>query len=157
MNAVARVDRRRRPASVWALIVFCAIQAVSGLAGGLGLVLSPDGSFMQFPADGLEGTPFSDFLIPGLILLIVLGVYPLIVVYGLWRRQSWGWWGAGVLGVGLVIWLVVEVILLGSSLLESGAGFAIGFWVGYGVVAVIILLLAVLPATRRWYLAEVPR
>jgi len=142
--------RGSRPASLWALIVVCILQGLSGIAGGVALLGSPDGSVLQFPADGLEGTPFSDFLIPGFILLLVLGVYPLVVVYGLWRGQAWAWWGAGVLGIGLPIWLAVEIALLGSSLMESGVGVAVGLWVGYGVVAVIILALTLLPATRRW-------
>jgi len=141
---------RSRPASVWALILVCVLQAISGLAGGVGLLGAPDGSLLQFPTDGLEGTPFSDFLIPGLILLLVLGVYPLVVAYGLWRRRAWAWWGAGILGVGLLIWLAVEIALLGAPLMESGVGVALGLWIGYGVVAALILLLTLLPATRRW-------
>ena len=80
----------RRPAGVWILLVLLLIQGLGGLAGGLSLTLRPDGSIMKMPLSYLDGSPFSDFLIPGLILLLVLGVLPLVAVAGLWMRRTLG-------------------------------------------------------------------
>ena len=46
---------------------------LGAVAGGLGLVLEPDGSNLGMPLSMLEHSPFSDFLIPGLVLLLVNG------------------------------------------------------------------------------------
>lgn len=146
------VDDSARPASAWALLACCIFQAISAIGGGLALVLDPTASSMGWSADILEGSPFGDFLLPGLILLVVLGLFPLVVAYGLWRRHRWGWWGAGALGVGIIIWLATEVILIGDALLSSAPGFTIAFWVAYGLLAILILTLVLLPPVRRFYL-----
>ena len=52
------------------------------------------------PLSMLEGSPFKDYLIPGLILLVVLGLFPLVVLYGLVRRRRWGWWLSIAVGAG---------------------------------------------------------
>jgi hypothetical protein len=147
----AATPPRRRPAAVWVLIGVCAFQALSGLAGGFGLSLAPDGGTLQFPVSYLEGTPFDDYLVPGLILLVVLGIFPLVVVYGLLRRRAWGWWGAGVLGVGLLIWLAVEVVLVGERLYADAPGVSLAFWLGYGLVGGAIVALCLAPPVRRFY------
>ena len=73
---MAATDTSRRPATLWLLLVLLLVQGLGGLAGGLSLALQPDGSIMQMPLSYLDGSPFSDYLIPGLILLLVLGVLP---------------------------------------------------------------------------------
>jgi len=51
-------------------------QAVSGLVGGTGRVLDPTGASLGLPTDWLAGSPFGSYLIPGIILFTVLGLYP---------------------------------------------------------------------------------
>jgi len=51
-------------------------QAVSGLMGGTGRVLDPTGASLGLPTDWLAGSPFGSYLIPGIILFTVLGLYP---------------------------------------------------------------------------------
>ena len=46
---------------------------------------------MQMPASILKYFPFSNFLIPGIILSTLLGVYPLAVAYCLWQKPAWRW------------------------------------------------------------------
>jgi len=47
---------------------------VGALAGGIALVDGPDGSIMHFDPALLAGSPFSDYLVPGLILGGLFGV-----------------------------------------------------------------------------------
>ena len=75
-------DRPRRPAAAWILLILLLVQGLGGIGGGLSLVLKPDGSVMGMPVSHLDGSPFSDYLIPGLILLLVLGVLPLVAAAG---------------------------------------------------------------------------
>ncbi len=50
------------------------ILGLGALAGGLALVTAPDGSNMGFDVGLLAGSPFDDYLIPGLILGGLFGV-----------------------------------------------------------------------------------
>lgn len=137
------------------LTTLVAIQAVSGLGGGLVLVLDPSGGLLGMPLSVLRHGPFTDFLIPGLILMLVLGVLPAFVAAGLWARpafpaaaplerafgEHWSWIGAGVVGAGLLIWLAVELWITGASTLL----------VAYALLALAVIALALMPDTRRFY------
>jgi hypothetical protein len=76
---------RKRPAAVWALLGLLALQALGAIAGGIGLVEEPVEN-IGMPLSMLEGSPFSDYLVPGLILLVVVGLPPLVAAVGIaWR------------------------------------------------------------------------
>lgn len=149
--------RNRLPLGPALLTVLVTIQALSGLGGGLMLLLDPSGGLIGMPLNVLRNGPFTDFLIPGLVLLLVLGVFPALVAVGLWRRpplpfagplerafgEHWSWIGSGVTGAGLLIWLAVELWVVGpSSLLLA-----------YALLALAIIALALAPGTRRFYRA----
>ena len=134
----------RRPGTVWALMVFLCIQALGAIGGGAGLVQDPVEN-IGMPLSMLEGSPFSDFLVPGLILLIVVGLPPLVAVYGLAGRRRWGRWFAIVAGAGLVIWIITEVVLLGYL-----PGTGLGLQIGMGLLGVLILVMALVRPTRRY-------
>jgi hypothetical protein len=63
------LKRRLLTYSSGALQAFIGITAV---AGGFRLVSNPNGT-SDIPIEWLSGTPFTDYLIPGLVLLIVIG------------------------------------------------------------------------------------
>ena len=70
-GAARSAARSSRPAAVWALMALLLLQGISGIAGGVALVAAPDGRIMQMPVSYLDGSPFSDYLIPGLILSLI--------------------------------------------------------------------------------------
>jgi hypothetical protein len=135
----------RRPGTVLALIVLTFIQALGAIGGGIGLVRDPVNN-IGMSTSLLEGTPFNDYLIPGLILLIVVGLFSLAVFAGLLRDWKPVWWLSLASGGGLVIWIIAEVALLGN-LGVSG----ITMQVLFGLVGAAIVVLALLPATRRYF------
>ena len=48
---------------------------ISTIGGGSVLIISPSGELLgELPLSILERSPFNDFLIPGIILFLVLGV-----------------------------------------------------------------------------------
>ena len=65
--AAAVTATTRRPAALVALIVVQLFQAVGALGGGAALVASPRGGIIKVPLRDLNGSPFSDFLIPGIM------------------------------------------------------------------------------------------
>lgn len=130
-----------RPPWVATLTLLLGLQGLSGLAGGIGLVADPSGRSLGIPLAWLEGSPFSDYIIPGLILLVVLGVTPMLVAYGLWRARPWAWAGSVLVGVALVMWLVVEIAVIGYQADPP-------LQLVYGVLAVLILAITALPSVR---------
>nr|WP_232844787.1 hypothetical protein [Enterococcus innesii] len=72
--------------------------------------LSQGQTYAGLEAAMLQGTPFTTFLIPGLFLFVILGLGNLIVAILLWHNK--GYYGAMLLGMSLVVWIIVQVILL---------------------------------------------
>jgi hypothetical protein len=136
---------RKRPGTVIALTLLMLIQAIGGIPAGLGMVLDPINN-IGMPLSMLEGSPFDDYLIPGLILMIVLGVFPLIVFFGLLLRYRWSWWLSLAVGGGLVIWIATEVALLGYL-----PGIGIALQIVFGGVGIAILVLTLVQPTRRYF------
>jgi hypothetical protein len=82
---------------------------VGALAGGIALVSQPDGSVMGFDVALLGGSPFPDYLAPGLILGGLFGVGSLVVaVMGLRRSRLAPFLAFGI-GVAQMIWIVVQL------------------------------------------------
>ncbi len=145
----------QRPWTVSLLIFMNIFLGLNGLVGGIAFLLAPDGSLLQMPFSQLKNTPFPDFTIPGLLLFLVLGVYPFAVAYSLWTRPAWRWpdainpfkethWSwAGSLAAGAIaiIWIVVQV-----QWIQAGALHAFIF--GWGVL---ILIVTLLPAVRGYF------
>jgi len=86
---------------------------LGGVAGGWGLAAAPDGSNMGMSADALAASPFTDFLIPGLVLLAVNGICQL-VGSGLTLAVSRIHPEAAIaLGTFLMAWIVAQVAWIG--------------------------------------------
>ena len=93
------------------------VQAFIGLGaigGGFMLVKDPSGSALGLPASLLEGSPFSDFLIPGIFLLIVNGLGSMIGSALSFGRRRSAKEIAIVLGAILVAWIVIQVAIIRS-------------------------------------------
>lgn len=132
-----------RPVGVVALIGLLVLQGVSGVAGGVGLVMDPTGEALGIPLEWLAGSPFGSYRVPGAVLLTVLGIGPLVVALAAWRGRSWAWTGALLVGLGLLVWLGVQVAVVGyrpDPPLQAA----------YAALAVAILVVLFLPDTRRY-------
>ena len=130
----------RRGFAVWALLALLLIQGLGGTAGGLALSLKPDGSIMHMPLSYLDGSPFADYLVPGLCLLLILGVAPLVALVALWLRKTWAWYLAFAIGCGLVIFELVEIQFIPYDVLQPV----------FGTVGALIALVSLLPSVRRY-------
>ena len=138
-------DDQSRPVAVYVLILFMLFQGLSGLAGGAGLVLDPTGESLKLPLSWLDDSPFNNYLIPGLILLIVLGLLPIAVCYGLWRKSRGSWFGALLVGAALIIWIAVQILVVGYHSQPP-------LQLIYGSVGLIVLILVFIPTVRDYCL-----
>jgi len=105
--------QKSKSVGIYFLMGLLLLQGISAVYGGASLVLDPSGSTLQMPLSLLEQSPFNDYVIPGVILLLVLGIFPLSVFYGLWRRRKWSWLGALMVSLALITWIGVEITMVG--------------------------------------------
>jgi hypothetical protein len=65
------------------------ILGIGAVFGGLVLIIDPSGGMIKMPITLLENSSFDSFLIPGMILFVVLGVFPLIISFALVTKQKY--------------------------------------------------------------------
>jgi len=107
-------------------------------------VVDPSGELLQMPLSMLAGSPFNTFLIPGIILLIILGIFPMIIFYGLLKRRIWAWTGALAVGIALIIWIGVEIWMIGYHSEPP-------LQLIYGLLGLILLGLVTLPSVHNQF------
>ncbi|MBC8085347.1 MAG: hypothetical protein H7Z21_19285 [Hymenobacter sp.] len=132
---------------------------VGALGGGGALTVSPSGRLLGMPLVLLAHSPFSDFLVPGLILFTVLGVAPCLLAVALLKKPAsplaerlnfcpdmhWAWTGSLYVAFTLIVWLQVEMMFLNAvSWLHTF----------YMWLALAILGVALLPKIRAEYAKE---
>jgi hypothetical protein len=112
-----QIDRTRQPLSRVAKVALALelILSIGAVAGGLMLMLAPRGEIIPLPLSALAGSPFDTYFVPGLILFGVLGLGPLVAARLAWLRHPLAPTAAFIVGVGLLIWVAVEVAIIGYS------------------------------------------
>lgn len=89
--------------------------SVGALAGGLALMIGPRGEIIPLRLASLEGSPFDTYFVPGLILFGVLGIGPIVAAALAWICRPLAPLAVLVTGVGLLIWLTVEIAIIGYT------------------------------------------
>lgn len=110
-----RTNPHARPISFHLLAAAVLLQGLSGISGGIALVADPSGAVLGLPVTLLADSLFRDYLFPGLILFGVLGILSLIVAWALWRRLPWSFYGSAFVGIALVVWIIVQILMIGYS------------------------------------------
>jgi len=107
--------RQQRSRYALGLLVLEVVLSLGALGGGLVLIMAPRGEIMPLPLSALAGSPFDTYLGPGLILFSVLGLGPLVAARLAWLRHPFAPVAALVVGVALLIWVAVEIAIIGYS------------------------------------------
>lgn len=145
----------KRPFMLWPLFLTLVFLAMGGFSGGIPMLADPaNGGYLNF-GEMLPDLPVSNFILPGLFLLIVMGIFPLFLAYGLiarpswrwldrlfqWSKHHWSWTGCLVLVGITAIWLGYE-------------GWLVGWWpITYAtaVMGGVILIIIITPSVRKFY------
>ena len=116
---------KERPLILLTLIVLL-FTGVGALAGGWPLIMDPSGEAIGIPLKLLHGSPFSDYLIPGLLLFGVIGIGSLAALFVLWKKPKISWITTMGAGIALVIWILVQVAMIGYVSILQPIFFVIG-------------------------------
>jgi hypothetical protein len=98
---------------------------VNGLIGGMLLIIKNDGSLLGMQVEWLSRSPFKNYLIPGILLFLFLGILPLVTFLGIikkrnWRltnlfnlytNKNWAWSFSLYTGIIAITWITVQLIL----------------------------------------------
>ena len=82
-----------------------------GIYGAIMLISDPSGARFEWSLDLLKGTPFDSFLIPGIILFIANGLFPILVILFTWLKKSYADILILLQGAVLIVWLSVQLLL----------------------------------------------
>ena len=101
------------------LIWVNAINALTAIGGGIAIIKGAD----KFPLEWLEGSPFSSYTIPALILIFIVGGSSLFSVIALFIRQKMRYQISMLAGFIMMIFITTEFLILkqdppGPTLIE---------------------------------------
>jgi hypothetical protein len=116
----------KRPLLLYFLCLLHLFTGLSALGGGGMLIIRPDGSLLGMNTSFLKGTPFTTYLLPGWILLVLLGILPVLTASGLFLRPTWTWpdtlnlykdrhwsWALSIyVGVILIGWITIQITMI---------------------------------------------
>lgn len=139
------------------LLALLGFLALGAIGGGLVLIISPSGDLIGIPVSEFKNTPFDSYLIPGIILFTVLGIVPLLLIYGLVKKPAskfaeqfnifkdmyWAWTFSVYIGFVLISWIHIQLIFL-----QGGVFWLHTFYLFYGIL---IIIIALLPRIRFLY------
>jgi hypothetical protein len=145
----------KRPFEVYVLCLLLLFMSVGAIYGGGSLIISPDGSILKMEAGWLNLTPFSNFLIPGIILFTFLGIFPLISFTGLFYRKNsrilnwlniypekyWGWTFSLYTGIICITWIIIQQLMTEYFILQPVIA----------AVGVLIVVFCLMPRVQRFY------
>jgi hypothetical protein len=85
---------------------------LGALFGGGAFILGPDGHLLGMPTKLLTGSPFTSYLVPGIILFTLVGIAPLVAAAITVRRHALAPLAAIAVGLTLIGWVSVEMVVL---------------------------------------------
>lgn len=106
---------------------------LGAMGGGMMAILNPHSPF----GITLKNSPFTSFLIPGIILFTVIGLGNIISALVIYYKPWFHGYVSSVFGWALVIWIVVQCIMLESVVALHIIYFIIGLI--QGILAMVIL------------------
>ncbi|MCW3125515.1 MAG: hypothetical protein JWO03_1173 [Bacteroidetes bacterium] len=147
---------KKKPFILYALLGLLLFQGIGAMGGGGALMIRPDGSILHMPLSPLAESVFPNYLIPGLILFFILGVFPVFTFYLLLRQPQWhflgalniysdryvGWMFSLFIGISLIIWMYVELVEIGYGSIVQTIYFVLGL---------LILILTLTPGVMKYY------
>ncbi|MBL7745279.1 MAG: hypothetical protein JNN00_17525 [Chitinophagaceae bacterium] len=97
------------------LFILVAFIGATATVSGLLMIAEPGGRILNLPLSLLDTTPFTDFLIPGILLTLLVGVINLLAVFFNLQRHPSRYNWAMVGGIMITGWIIVQMILIQAA------------------------------------------
>lgn len=141
---------------VYILAVLFAFEAVSALYGSYMLINDPTGESISLPLHFLKGTIFSDYSVPGILLLVLIGLPSVFMVYpvikmpnwtmfkslNIYKNYHWAWAFSLYNAIILILWIDFQMIILSEGSVIQGV---------YSLLGISILILTLTPVVKANY------
>lgn len=138
------------------LVFLMLIHDVNAIYGGIQMILNPGFTPMDLNPTVFGNGPFMDFLLPGIFLFILFGLFPMLATFGLFYRfmnpwvdyvnifhdQYFGWTYSMYTGAMLVFWILIQLLTVGYTHYSQ---------VLYAFLGVFIVLVGATPSTIKYY------
>jgi uncharacterized membrane protein len=124
-------SRVERPTWVWLAVLLEVVTGLLAIPVGLSFLNDPTGRAIGVPQGWIEATPFGSYVIPGLYLLAVNGVGMLLLAALTVARHWLAPWLTGALGVGLIVWILVQIVVLPETMILTWVFLSIGIVLGF--------------------------
>jgi hypothetical protein len=131
VRVVPATPRVERPVYAWIGFVAAVITGVAAIPVGLLFITDPTGASIGLPAGWIEETIFGSYLVPGLYLLLMNGVGMLVLAALIVLRHWTAPWLMAVLGVGLISWIVVQLLVMPETMVLQWVFLATGVLLGF--------------------------
>lgn len=145
----------KRPFELIVLWILLTILSVNAIAGGLLFMIKPGGDYLGVNVEWLANSPFTDFFIPGLLLFLLLGLFPLQSLAGMiWQIEKnplrgmniyhdrhWAWTYSLYSGILTVFWISIQQMMADYFYLQPAIA----------VLGLLIIIFTMLPRVIRYY------
>ena len=138
------------------LLLILVLLGTSALAGGLALMLFPSGELLNIHLSFLIHSPFNNFLIPGIILFLLFGIFPFILIYALinkpiciiadfynvFKKMYWAWTFTIYTAIALIIWTQIQILIVAEV-----------YWIQTTItfIAICMIIITLMPQVRNYY------
>mgnify|MGYP000995207924 FL=1 len=96
------------------LFILLSFIAITATVSGILMISQPDGSILQLKPELLAGSPFSNYLVPGILLACVVGVVNVVAVFLNMMRHRQRYNAAIAGGAVIITWILVQVMMIGT-------------------------------------------
>ena len=106
------MNEKKKRLLTYSLGALQAFIGVTAIAGGFRLVSNPNGT-LDIPIEWLNNSPFTSYLIPGLVLLVVIGFGNVLATIVSFLKMRCAGGIAIILGTFLILFMTIEVWFVG--------------------------------------------
>jgi hypothetical protein len=107
------------------LFILHALVGIGAMSGGLACIINPQ-TPLGAPVEMLKNSPFSDFLIPGIILFAVIGLGNVVSALAICFKSKYQGYISSIFTWALAIWIVVQCIMINAVAPPHVISFIIG-------------------------------
>ncbi len=95
---------------------------VAAVIAGALMMIQSDGSLLGMNPRMLGSAPFGDYLLPGLLLVVLIGGGMFISAYLTWAKAQWAHTISTLSGLLLILWVIIEYAYMGFYWLQAVVG-----------------------------------